>query len=67
MVVGVTAATSRPVVLRYAGLPSAARLRADVEAAPGYYSDPMGPADWRRAVSATLALRVRDDLQQETA
>jgi len=67
VVVGITAATWRPVVLRYPAWPSAAELRADVEAAEGYYSDPMGPADWRRAVSATLALRVRHDLLQETA
>ena len=66
-VFAITAATLRPTVFRYPGLPTAAELRAAVEAADGYYTDPLGPADWRRAVSATLALRVRDDLQQETA
>ncbi|PWD51694.1 FAD-binding molybdopterin dehydrogenase [Serinibacter arcticus] len=62
VVVAITAATSTPTVLRYPSLPPEARLRSDVEAAPGYYSDPLGPADWRRAVSATLATRVREDL-----
>ncbi|GMA30141.1 FAD binding domain-containing protein [Litorihabitans aurantiacus] len=62
VVIGITAATRTPVLLRYDALPSADALRRDVEAAPGYYSDPLGPADWRRAVSAVLALRVREDL-----
>lgn len=65
VVVGVTAATATPTVLRYPSLPSAeARLLADVEAAPGYYTDPLGPADWRRAVSVVLAGRVLEDLNR---
>jgi CO/xanthine dehydrogenase FAD-binding subunit len=58
----VTAATERPTVLRFSALPDAASLRAAVESAPGYYTDPLGPADWRRGVSATLAERVREEL-----
>jgi len=58
----VTAATLRPVVLRYDELPTAARLRTDAEDAPGYYTDPMGAADWRRAVSAVLLEEIRQEL-----
>ncbi|WP_418277458.1 FAD binding domain-containing protein [Isoptericola jiangsuensis] len=58
----VTAAVVRPVVLRYDALPDAATLAADVDAAPGYYTDPLGAADWRRGVSAVLATRLRADL-----
>lgn len=62
VVFGITAATSWPTVLRYPAMPRDGELRGDIEAAPGYYSDPLGSADWRRSVSATLALRLRDDL-----
>ncbi|MFT4087949.1 MAG: FAD binding domain-containing protein, partial [Gordonia sp. (in: high G+C Gram-positive bacteria)] len=54
----VTAATQAPRVLRYAALPAAAQLRSDVEALDGYYTDPLGSADWRRSVSAVLAGRI---------
>ncbi|SDQ60997.1 FAD binding domain-containing protein [Microbacterium sp. cf332] len=59
----VTAAVRRPVVLRFETLPSDAALVAAVEAAPGYYSDPLGAADWRRGVSSVLARRVAADLR----
>ncbi|QLD11762.1 FAD binding domain-containing protein [Microbacterium oleivorans] len=59
----VTAAVRRPVVLRFAALPSADALTAAVEGAPGYYTDPLGAADWRRAVSAVLARRALDGLR----
>ena len=58
----ITAATLRPTVLRYPALPSAETLRADVEAAEGYYTDPLGAADWRRAVSAVLLEEIRTEL-----
>jgi hypothetical protein len=58
----ITAATAFPVVLRYPGLPDAATLDGDVEAADGYYSDPLGPADWRRAVSGVLLEEIRQEL-----
>jgi xanthine dehydrogenase FAD-binding subunit len=61
-VFAITAATLRPVVLRYPGLPSAGELRHDAGAAEGYYSDPLGPADWRRAVSAVLLEEIRTEL-----
>jgi xanthine dehydrogenase FAD-binding subunit len=58
----VTAATLAPTVLRYEALPAANTLRHDVEAAAGYYSDPLGAADWRRAVSVVLVEEIRRDL-----
>jgi CO/xanthine dehydrogenase FAD-binding subunit len=58
----VTAATLAPTVLRFAAPPDAASLRAAVTDAPGYYSDPLGTADWRRGVSAVLAERIRREL-----
>ena len=63
-VFGITAATERPTVLRFPGLPDAAHLRAAVAAASGYYSDPLGSADWRRGVSMTLAERIRSELAE---
>lgn len=59
---GITAATATPTVLRYPTLPHRDRLHDDVVAAPGYYSDPLGAADWRRATTATLAEEIRTEL-----
>ncbi len=61
-VFGITAATWAPTVLRFAVLPDRAALRAAVDAASGYYSDPLGSADWRRGVSGVLAERIRTEL-----
>lgn len=58
----ITAATPRPVVLRYPALPSAGRLAADVFAVDGFYTDPLGPADWRRQVSGVLLEEIRQEL-----
>jgi len=33
-----------------------------VATAPGFYSDPLGAADWRRGVSVVLAEQIRTDL-----
>ncbi|WLP91519.1 FAD binding domain-containing protein [Gordonia sp. NB41Y] len=63
-VFGITAATGWPTVLRYPDVPDAATLRTDVTSADGYYTDPLGSADWRRGVSAVLAERIRTDLDQ---
>ncbi len=62
-VFSVTAATLRPRVLRYAALPDARTLRADLDALPDYYTDPLGAADWRRQVTATLAEQIRHELE----
>ena len=65
VVVGITAATLWPTVLRYNGLPDAERLRSDIWSADGYYTDPLGAADWRRGVSAVLAEQIRDELGRD--
>ncbi len=59
---GITAATAAPTVFRYPHVPDAATLAASVSAADGYYTDPLGAADWRRGVSMELAERIRAEL-----
>lgn len=61
-VFAVTAATLTPQVLRFDRLPDAGALAAAVRGARGYYSDPLGAADWRRATSAVLAEDIRCEL-----
>lgn len=58
----VTAAVLTPRVIRYAQMPDADRLADDVGSAGGWYTDPLGSADWRRAISIVLAERVRKEL-----
>ncbi|MDN3497460.1 FAD binding domain-containing protein [Planococcus sp. APC 4015] len=58
----VTAATWRPTVLTFDSLPDAATLAAAIGDAPGYYTDPLGAADWRRGVSIVLGERIREEL-----
>jgi xanthine dehydrogenase FAD-binding subunit len=58
----ITAATLAPTVLRYPALPSAPALAAAVAAADGYYTDPLGVADWRRQVSGVLLEEIRQEL-----
>jgi CO/xanthine dehydrogenase FAD-binding subunit len=60
-----TAATVTPTVLRFAHLPAAPELADAVAAASGYYTDPLGSADWRRGVSGVLAERIRAELDQD--
>jgi hypothetical protein len=48
--------------LKYPALPDAATVRRDVQAADGYYTDPLGSADWRRQVSAVLLEEIRAEL-----
>ena len=61
-VFGITAATQRPTVFRYRGIPSAQELADDIAAASGYYTDALGSADWRRGVAIVLAERARREL-----
>jgi CO/xanthine dehydrogenase FAD-binding subunit len=61
-VLTVTAATVRPVQLRYPVLPEAGLLDADVAAIGDWFSDPHGAADWRRAVSRLQAEEIRSEL-----
>lgn len=58
----ITAATLRPVLLRYPQVPAPGVLRAAAEAASGYYTDALGSADWRRQVSGLLLEEVRNDV-----
>lgn len=60
----VSGATVRPEQLRYAALPEAPALEADVSALTTWFTDPHGAADWRRAVSALLAVEIRDELEE---
>lgn len=62
-VFSVTAAVLTPGILRYPTLPDAATLRVDIDHLPGYYTDPLGAADWRRQVSAVLAEEIRQELR----
>jgi xanthine dehydrogenase FAD-binding subunit len=61
-VFGITAATEAPTVLRFPRLPSAAGLDAAIDRIDGWYTDPLGTADWRAAVSRVLAQEIRQEL-----
>ncbi|MFI7588358.1 FAD binding domain-containing protein [Spongisporangium articulatum] len=58
----ITAATLRPAVFRFPDLPAPGALTAAAHAAEGYYTDPLGSADWRRGVSAVLLEEIREEL-----
>jgi CO/xanthine dehydrogenase FAD-binding subunit len=63
LVLVVTAATPRPVVFRFAGIPTADELDAALTATLGsdddWYDDPHGSPAWRRAVSIRSAHELR--------
>jgi CO/xanthine dehydrogenase FAD-binding subunit len=64
-VLTITAATPRPVRLRFDSVPDAAQLTAAIEQAipPGDYFDDMhGRPDWRRHVTLLLAEEIRGEL-----
>lgn len=63
----ITAATAVPTVFRFEHVPDAASLAASVSGAGGYYTDALGAADWRRAVSVELAERIRIALKGDAA
>lgn len=65
VVFSITAATQRPSILRYPYMPDAAVLRADIDRLAGYYTDPLGTADWRRQVAGVLAEEIRDELTRD--
>jgi CO/xanthine dehydrogenase FAD-binding subunit len=66
VVITVTAATTRPVQLRFSGLPARDELLAAIAAAgPCYYDDVHGRPAWREAVVRELALEVLADLGRE--
>jgi CO/xanthine dehydrogenase FAD-binding subunit len=58
----VTGGTTRPEVVRFAGLPSSDELAAAIAAIPTWFTDPHGAADWREAVTTLLAEEVRQEL-----
>jgi CO/xanthine dehydrogenase FAD-binding subunit len=63
VVITVTAATARPVQLRFAGVPAASELLAAIEAArPRWHDDVHGSPAWRAAITRELALEVLADL-----
>jgi len=61
-VIVVTAATLTPTVLRYEAPPTPGQARDDARAATGFYTDPLGAADWRRHVAGVLAAQVAEEL-----
>lgn len=64
----VTASTKRPVQLRFASLPSRARLRADLDTAvePGLWHDDVhGLPEWRQLMTERLAEEIRTELAGE--
>jgi FAD binding domain in molybdopterin dehydrogenase len=63
VVITVTAATARPVQLRFAGLPADGALLAAIDAArPRWHDDVHGTPAWRAAITRELALEVLADL-----
>jgi len=58
----ITGGTTRPHVLRFDGLPSAAALTQSVDAIDDWYDDPHGSPDWRRAMSLRFALELLEEL-----
>jgi CO/xanthine dehydrogenase FAD-binding subunit len=65
-VLTVTAATVRPVQLRYPELPDDERLATDIAAIDSWFTDAHGAADWRRAVSGVLGEEIRAELAQKS-
>ena len=61
-VLTITAATVRPVQLRWPVRPGAGELAEAVSAVEEWFTDPHGAADWRRAVSGVLAEEIRLEL-----
>lgn len=62
LTVVVTAATRTPLVLRSRSGETADAVAGQVREADGYYTDPLGTADWRREAAAVLAAEVVEEL-----
>ncbi|MBU3687588.1 MAG: FAD-binding molybdopterin dehydrogenase [Mycobacterium sp.] len=68
LVLTITAATSRPILLRFGAIPSAADLRAAIDTGVGeddYFDDPNGSPAHRRHMTYYLAEIIRRDLGGE--
>ncbi|SDN01917.1 CO or xanthine dehydrogenase, FAD-binding subunit [Cryobacterium flavum] len=65
-VLTVTAATLRPVQLRYSELPAADVLAGDIAAIDCWFTDAHGAADWRRAMGLLLGEEIRAELAAST-
>jgi CO/xanthine dehydrogenase FAD-binding subunit len=61
-VLTITAATSRPVQLRFGALPRLSQLDAAVAEVDQWFTDAHGAADWRRAVGRVLAAEIATEL-----
>ncbi|MFE9326578.1 FAD binding domain-containing protein [Nocardia sp. NPDC052278] len=63
----ITAATTRPIVLDFDGMPGAAEVRGAVAAIDPtlWFDDPHGAPDWRRHVAGVLAGAVAAELRTE--
>ncbi|MDJ0338913.1 FAD binding domain-containing protein [Cryobacterium sp. PH31-O1] len=61
-VLTVTAATLRPVQLRYPRVPAAAELARDIAAIDCWFTDAHGATDWRRAMGLLLGEEIRAEL-----
>ena len=59
----VTAATPRPYVFRFGSPPTDDELQSLFASVHGWYDDPHGAADWRKAVSLELAYEVCEELR----
>ncbi|MES2092984.1 MAG: FAD binding domain-containing protein [Actinomycetota bacterium] len=59
----VTGGTTRPVQLRFDGLPPASLVESRMRAIDYWYDDAHGSADWRRAMSVRFAEQLRRELQ----
>ncbi|TFD68350.1 FAD binding domain-containing protein [Cryobacterium gelidum] len=62
-VLTVTAATLRPVQLRYSALPTAHVLARDIDTIDCWFTDAHGAADWRRAMGLLLGEEIRVELE----
>jgi hypothetical protein len=65
LVITLTAATTRPVQLRFPAPPGPDGLLATLAAAaPRYHDDVHGAPAWREAITRQLALEVLDELER---
>jgi CO/xanthine dehydrogenase FAD-binding subunit len=63
----VSGATVHPEQLRYAAIPDAPTLTADIDRIETWFTDPHGAADWRQGVAAVLAAEILAELSSSPA